>query len=308
MKRSHLLFILLLLSNSLFSEYKGSNFSGTWHQVTSDEYTLPHNEISFGYLLNWGVNEIKNSATRTLSDHSDALPYFTKLVHPNGICLSGKWRIMHDNPYGGYFKQGSEALIIARASVALNETTKGHQRAFGFAGKLFPTTDSDDVVQTANFFLIDDLGGTSAEHYTSVAMTNEPASSITLTVVRHLIYSIKLAVTFGEADSNPGIRQLYEVSYLGEENTSTVRTPRWMKVQALPGQTVNAEDFRDELNVDAHGGEIKFSVSVASSQDSRGRKNWSEIGEIILDASVVSNSCDHRLHFHHPKWKSNLRY
>lgn len=305
-------FIVLLISVLIFraacAEYEGNSFSSIWQQVASDEYVLPRNEISFGYILNWGINEIRASAKRTLSDHSDILPQFTKLVHPNGVCLSGKWRIITDNPYGGHFKQGSEAFIITRASVAFNKTTRGHQRAFGFAGKLFPTTDSDDVVKTANFFLIDNLGGTRAEHYTGVAMTNEPDSSITLAVIRHLIYSIKLAVTFGMADSNPGIRQLYEVSYLGEANTSTVRTPRWMRVQALQGQTANAADFRDELNVDAHGGEIKFSISVASSQDTHGRKNWTEIGEIILDASVVSNSCDHRLHFHHPKWKSNLTY
>ncbi len=128
---------------------------------------------------------------------------------------------------------------------------------------------------------------------------------------RRKFFSLEMCLpttTFGIADSNPRIRQLYEVSYLGEEITSIVRTPRWMKVQALPGQMVNAEDFRDELNMDMHAGEIKFTISVASIEGAHGRKQWLEVGEIILDASVVSNSCDHRLHFHHPKWKSNLTY
>lgn len=45
-------------------------------------------------------------------------------------------------------------------------------RSFGFAGKLFPTLDPNELlkVHTANFFLIDDLGGTTANHYTDVAM------------------------------------------------------------------------------------------------------------------------------------------
>jgi len=29
---------------------------------------------------------------------------------------------------------------------------------------------------------------------------------------------------------------------------------------------------------------------------------------ITFDESVVSNSCDHRLHFHHPKWRDDLKY
>jgi len=298
----------LFLSTTSFAKYEGSRFSDVWEQVSSDEYKLPHNKISYKSLFSWAKSKIKNSAERTLSDRSDILPQFDKLAHPNGACLSGKWQITKENPYGGYFKKGSQALIISRASVAMSDTTRGNFRGFGLAGKLFPVVDraSTQKVKTANFFLVDDLGGTKAEHYTDVAMTNEPAVSKTAAVIKNLLYSLKLAATFGKADSNPGIRQLYEISHLGESNLSKVITPKWMKVQALPGQTVDAKDFRDELNMDANDGKIQFSISVASRLDKNGKKKWSRIGNIIFDSSVVSNSCDHRLHFHHPKWNSDL--
>ena len=32
---------------------------------------------------------------------------------------------------------------------------------------------------------------------------------------------------------------------------------------------------------------------------------WSKIGVIELDDDVVSDSCDHRLHFSHPRWRDD---
>ena len=290
------------------TNYQGSSFKEVWGQIESDSYVkLPKNKVSFRSLFGFLESKIEQSANRTLSDKSDLLPQFVKLAHPNGVCLSGTWNITEENPYGGYFKKGSEALIIARSSVALSATTQGSNRGFGFAGKLFPTDSQDKKVKTANFFLVDDLGGTKAPHYTGVEMINEPAVSKTTAVVANLLYSLKLAVTFGKADSNPGIRQLYEISYLGESDKKGVRTPKWMKVGAQEGQTVDKKDFRDELNMDNYKGEILFDISVASSEKD-GKKNWSKVGTITMTKSSTSNSCDHRLHFHHPKWISNLKH
>src|SRR5687767_6221769 len=41
---------------------------------------------------------------------------FRRLVHPNGICLTGRWSIDQDTAYSGYFRKGSEALVVARYS------------------------------------------------------------------------------------------------------------------------------------------------------------------------------------------------
>ncbi|MCO4795237.1 MAG: hypothetical protein KC493_16080 [Bacteriovoracaceae bacterium] len=299
--------VVLLSFSASATYYSGSSFNQVWGQIKSDEYKkLPKNRVSLHSLLGFLESKIKQAADRTLADRSDLLPQFKKLAHPNGVCLAGKWEITEENPYGGYFKKGSEAMIIARASTAMSGTTQGTNRGFGFAGKLFPTLDASKKVGTANFFLVDDLGGTKAPHYTGVEMLNEPAVSTTAAVIGNLFYALKLAATFGKADSNPGVRQLYEVSYL-RETLKTVRTPQWMKVGARDGQTVDRKDFRDELNIKNYNGEIVFDISVAS-KDVEGKKNWRQIGTITITDTIASNSCDHRLHFHHPKWKSNLKH
>jgi len=79
-----------------------------------------------------------------------------------------------------------------------------------------------------------------------------------------------------------------------------------MKVEAKQGQTVEAKDFRNESKI-TNNEKLYFSISVASEKN-KNKKAWKNIGEIALDTSVVSMSCDHRLHFHHPKWKSNLNH
>jgi hypothetical protein len=233
---------------------------------------------------------------------------FNKLAHPNGVCFKGVWRIHTDNKYSGYFKKDKKALIIVRASTAMSNTRQGDIRSFGFAGKIFPTMNPQQTIQenTANFFLIDDLGGTRAKHYTEVALTNEPAISKNSEVFKNLLYALQLARTFSQVDKNPSIRQVYEISQLGEANKETVMTPRWMKVIAKQGQTVDAKDFRDELSI-ANNKKLVFSIFVAS-EKINDQIDWRDIGTITLDKSVVSTSCDHRLHFHHPVWKSDLNH
>ena len=79
-----------------------------------------------------------------------------------------------------------------------------------------------------------------------------------------------------------------------------------MKLQAQKGQTVDAKDFRDELTI-TNSKKIVFDISVTSSKK-EGKKEWKKIGTITFDNSVVSKTCEHRLHFHHPVWKDDLRY
>lgn len=282
-------------------EYTGSTFNDVWKQVISDPYENPNYDISFSSLSKWFENKIKESAERTLSDRSDILPEFRKLAHPNGICLAGTWNITESNPFGGYFQKGSEALIIARASTAMSGTKKGEYRAMGLAGKVFPTLNETETVKPASFFLVDDLGGTKAAHWTDVELTNEPKVSKTVEIVKNLFYALKLAATFGKADSNPGMRQVYEISELGVDNVKKVKTPKWMMIKTAPGQTVNKADFRDELNLDNRGGKLILEIHVAAAD-----KKFKKIGNILFTESVVSNSCDRRLHFPHPKWRSDL--
>ena len=287
-----------------------NSFQDVWMQVASDPLsTLPQETVSWGKLVSRGKNIILKDSQRTLDAHADILHPFDKLAHPNGICLKGTWEIYKENRYSGYFKKRSKARIIVRASSALSNTHSGEIRSFGFAGKLFPSLNPRQVNRenSANFFLIDDLGGTDAAHYTDVALTNEPPASITSQVLKNALYILELTHAFTKADQHPGIRQLYEISELGEKNRSHILTPRWMKVEAKKGQTVDAKDFRDELRI-APKHPLIFTISVANKKDEAGKKAWQEIGTITLDTSVVSTSCDHRLHFHHPRWRGDLDY
>jgi len=285
------------------------SFQDVWSEVASDPLsTLPQETISLGKLFTFSKNIILADAKRTLVDRADISEHFDKLAHPNGICLKGIWKIHSENPYSGYFKNSTKALIIARASSAMSKTKRGETRAFGVAGKIFPTTDEKQIndEHTANFFVIDDLGGTDAEHFTDVKLTNEPEVSTTSEVVKNLLYALKVAKAFGDADENPNIRQLYEISELGEEDKSNIITPKWMKISAQKGQTVDAEDFRDEF-IFTNNKKIVFDISIAS-KEVNGKKDWKTIGTITFNTSVVSTSCDHRLHFHHPKWRDDLKH
>ena len=301
------IFILIIITgctedtNLNIKKPTSSSFNYVWGEVLSDPLSeLPYNSVSFSDLFTWNRNIILDDAKRTLNDNRDILEPFNKLAHPNGICLKGIWEINRENPYSGYFKNGSRGLIIARASTALSNTKSTGLRAFGFAGKIFASTNPNKSTTKANFFVIDDLGGTNAKHYTDVEMTNEPSVTTTSAVIKNLLYAIKVAKAFSTADKNSGIRQLYEISELGEMSKADIKTPKWIKLKAKEGQTIDAVDFRDELKI--KNKKLIFNISVAD-REINGTKEWIDIGFISFDKSVVSNSCDHRLHFHHPKYR-----
>jgi hypothetical protein len=101
---------------------------------------------------------------------------FRRLVRPTGVCVTGVWAITADNPYSGYFQPGSQGLVIARISAGVTRTLRGRRRSYGIALKLYPTMDDnhEQLLHTANVFLVDDLGGTTASHLSEVELTNAP--------------------------------------------------------------------------------------------------------------------------------------
>jgi biotin-(acetyl-CoA carboxylase) ligase len=137
-------------------------------------------------------------------------------------------------------------------------------------------------------------------------MTNEPSVTTTSEVLKNILYALKIAKAFASADKHSGIRQLYEISELGEKTKKNIITPKWIKISAKSGQKIDAKDFREEFVLDK-GKKILFDIAVAS-KETDGKKEWHTIGTITFDTSVVSDTCDHRLHFHHPVWRDDLRY
>lgn len=270
-------------SLSAVENYTGSSANQVWETTKSNPYLeLPSDRVGYKSLFDGAVSLIERSASRTINDHSDTLPYFTKLAHPNGVCLKGQWKITKENPYTGLFKKDSEVIIIARASVALNDTEEGKLRGFGLAGKLFATNDHNQIVKTSNFFLIDDLGGTKAAHYTDVEMTNEPEVSKTWVFFKYIRYALKISSTFKKVDSHPTMRQVYEISENGLGANEKLVNPKWMMVKASTDQPkVNEIDFRNELSMENNGGNLKFEI-LSPTRKKIKRKIGRESEKLIL--------------------------
>jgi hypothetical protein len=53
--------------------------------------------------------------------------------------------------------------------------------------------------------------------------------------------------------------------------------------------------------VQSYGGHLEFEIHV-----SEDKVNWQKIGFIDITDSVASDSCDHRVHFSHPKYRTEL--
>src|SRR5438105_1367214 len=79
-----------------------------------------------------------------------------RLLHPNGICLCGTWRIDAAPPgstYTGYFAKGTEGRIIARYSTGGSQPIGGHYRSLSLVGKIYPLAGAENVSNApANFF------------------------------------------------------------------------------------------------------------------------------------------------------------
>jgi hypothetical protein len=283
--------------------YAGSRFVNVWNEVKSNPYrTLPQVRVSVASFFSWGTNLLERAAKRTIASEDDVLPRFDKLVHPNGICLRGTWNMTEPSPYTGYFEQGKQGVVIARASTALSGTTRSSYRGFGMAVKLFPTNNPAHAtpLKTANFFVIDDLGGTDLRNYLDAQMTNEPNTSIRFSSI--LIAPIAAAATsaFTAADKNPGIRQLYPVAELGLAPGKKAVSPKYIKVVGAPYEKrQDKSEFREELNVALYGGYLDFDVMVSENKTGP----FTRIGYLEFSESVTSDSCDHRLHFPHPKFR-----
>jgi hypothetical protein len=239
-----------------------------------------------------------------LSDPRDILPRFQKLVHPVGACLAGTWTITEQNPYSGYFAKGSKGQIIIRASEAMGNPEVGSWRGFGLAGKIFPTVDAQDkrLYKTANFFTVDDLGGTDAASIFDLPKSNKPAASFHAGSILLLPTIHAIVNAFNAADTNVSVRQVYQISQLGLADPAKAVTPSDFILKSETTARTGDADFRDEMRVSKYAttGGIKFGIYAGDATVAEPQR----IGQIVLTDDVTSDSCDHRLHFQHPKFKN----
>ena len=313
--------------------YHGSNFSTVWKSINSQLYsTLPNYSIVSAIKLGTIGSALMNA---TLDNRNDFRPRRIKLVHPNGVCLAGKWEIDQSSEFSGYFSNNSKGLIIARASATQDFVNYKEYRAFGLAIKLFPTLDENQTVFTSNLFSVDNVPGILHQRYADTLMTNQiPDFNIfseKLSSALRLTDRLPFLATFnylskqndsGPENRNPLIRRTVEVARAGITREYSAiedwnRLPRqkqlgkeqkiiepvWVGFEVEEGTLrSNESDFRNEvIDLINMNQVLKYKILVANSKSASGKQNWTRVGTMTFNKVVASEPCDKELHFHHPR-------
>jgi hypothetical protein len=162
---------------------------------------------------------------------------FRRLLHPNGVCLTGRWEVEEENEYSGFFRKGSQALVVGRYSTCCTETRRGHTRSLSLVGKLFPTTGPNHVkpLRTANFFTQQDLGGEHTRYINDAELRNAPDTRAWRRGTGAPVLLVEGAL-FLRADRQPSIRQLYQTAELGKRQAEPTRAPAFMRLLVAPEQ------------------------------------------------------------------------
>jgi hypothetical protein len=240
---------------SRFQDIVAALFANPYKKVwgRDGEPAWPDDEVRFTDVMS---RQFDAAAERTLDTAADLRwgpdgKGFRRTLHPNGICLTGEWRITQDLGYSGYFGAGSRGLAVARYSTSSLETLRGQTRSFGLVGKIFPTTDPNhsELLCPANFFTQEDIGGADTTFINDADLRSAPDTT-TARRPRSLPIFLRIGVLFGEIDNHPSIRQLYPIAELGKPAGQPTRAPEFMRLLVAPGQPRipgEAIDFRDEI-------------------------------------------------------------
>jgi hypothetical protein len=323
-------------NGSRFSEVRDAIFSNPYQKVWSgkDEPALPTYEVTLlsvlrGILSFGRAYHFRQASERAIDSNADLRwgaegKGFRRLVHPNGVCLTGLWQITEESEYSGYFSKGSRALVVGRYSTCCTETRRGYARSLALVGKLFPTTDPNhsQPLRTANFITQQDLGGDYTSHINDVETRNAPDTRAWRRGSGMPILLVTGAV-FLSVDKEPTIRQLYPIAELGKPKNAPTRTPKFMRLLVAPEQPrIDGEalDFRDEIMAQIFDrGDpgpkraITFHIEVTDEGSTHGTpifqrrifSNWRPIGKLIFDNAVISYNGDFVIHFNHPTWRDD---
>jgi hypothetical protein len=324
----------LSYSGSRFADVVAALFANPYQRVWggAGEPPLPVNDVSlktvFGGLLG-RLPQFRLDSERTLDSGADLRwgadgKGFPRLVHPNGLCLVGEWRISEPTDYSGYFGAGSTALVVARYSTCCTETRRGHTRSLSMVGKLFPTTDPNHPLPlpTANFITQEDIGGADTEYMNDAILSNAPDFTLGRRGAGAALL-LRIGLVFNRVDREPGLRQLYPIAELGKPPDVPTRAPQFMRLLVardqprIPGANL---DFRDEVMAQIFDrGEpgprrtLTFTIDVTDIGTSSGpavrvRRSfeaWRRIGRLTFDNAVISLNGDRVIHFRHPTWRTD---
>jgi hypothetical protein len=238
--------------------------------------------------------------------------------------LTGVWEITEGNPYSGYFRPGSRALVVGRYSTCCSETCRGHTRSLALVGKLYPTSDPGHArpLRTASFITQEDLGGDYSAYINDAELRTAPNTHLFRRGAGWPILAIT-GLVFLRVDREPAVRQVYEIAELGKPDGEPTRAPKFMRllVDSRQPRIEGGElDFRDEIMAQIYDKgdptpkrQLTFHIEVTDEGTRSGSaafqtcefKNWKRIGTITFDRAVASLNGDRVIHFHHPTWRSD---
>jgi hypothetical protein len=321
---------------SRFAEVEAALFANPYQRVwgAAGEPPLPVHGVTLmnmlrGILPGGRPYAFRKATERIVDSHADLRwgpdrKGYRRLLHPNAVCLTGRWRITEETGCTGYFRKGSEALIVGRYSTCCTETRRGHGRSLSLVGKLFPTTDPNhtEPLRTASFITQQDIGGDWTDFINDAELRNAPNTTV---LRRGLGLPIILitGLVFQIVDRKPSIRQLYEIAELGKPAGEATRTPQFMRLLVAPEQARiagDALDFRDEVMAQIYDRgdaapkrKLVFNIEITDEgttsglpvRERRTFANWRRVGTITFDNAVVSYNGDFVIHFHHPTWRDD---
>ncbi len=282
-----------------------------------------------GFLSGKKRDQLLLAATRAVDSRvdlrwgSDRCGY-RRILHPNGICLIGRWEITEENPYSGYFRPGSVGLMIARLSPHGSATQRGQSRSLGLVGKIYPTTDENhaDPLYPANFFTQQDLGGARTEYLNDAEFRNEPDVTLWRRGLQIPVLA-RSGLVFGKVDRVADTRQLHEIAELEKPDGEATNAPKYLVLKMADGQPRIPDgnlDFRDEVYAHVYDAgattpsrTLSFDIKVSNQATVRGFAAFKRvhvtdprrIGRIVFDDVVASYNGDHVIHFHHPNWRKD---
>ena len=328
-------------AGSRFADVRAALFENSYYLTWggTGEPPLPMYDVTFsrvlcGLLPGGEPWHFREAARRAITSHADLRwgpdrRGFRRLLHPNGVCLLGKWIIDRAAPgdaYTGYFRKESEALIVARYSTCCTETRRGRYRSLSLVGKLFPTTDPQHTqpLWTANFITQEDLGGAKRLSIDQAELRNAPDT----TPWRRgfgLPTLLLTGLTFKLTDEQPTFRQVYDIAELGKPAEQPTNSPNFLRLLAEPEAAGQPSapipddlDFRDEVlgRIYDRGHlepkrKLIFHIEVSNDDGvTKGKllqrrtiTNWQRIGRIEFTEAVASYNGDFVIHFHHSPWR-----
>lgn len=292
-------------------------------------YELTFARLTRGLLQSFTHYPFLDAARRTLLSHADLRwgpdrRGFTRLLHPNGMILTGEWEIdaaPEGVVYTGYFATGKRGPVIARYSTCCTETRSGRLRSLALVAKIYPDIATNIAVRPASLITQEDLGGTKTDSIREAELTNSPP--VTPSARGSGLFAFLVTgLTLRRANPEPTERQLYEIAELEKPAAQPTCCPRFLRLtldadESTPsGQEL---DFRDEVlaTIYDRGDPVPkralvFNIEVSDTGKRHGLLNqrltdqqWTRIGRLTLREAVVSYNGDFVAHFHHPLWRTD---